>query len=73
MRDCEVVKCDLKIWNHKLWPQNLRLYVHIRYKPLKNDKNIYIEDLKNDNFGDSIMSKFPTNDKWHIKISSIRK
>ena len=49
------------------------IYIHIRYESLKNDKNIYIEDLKNDNFGDSIMKKFSTNDKWHIKISSIRK
>ena len=34
------------------------IYIHIRYKPLKNDKNIHIKGLKNDNFGDSIMSKF---------------
>ena len=38
------------------------VYIHIRYEPLKNDKNIHIKDLKNDNFGDSIMSKFSTND-----------
>ena len=25
--------------------------IHIRYEPLKNDKNIHIKDLKNDNFG----------------------
>ena len=36
--------------------------IHIRHEPLKNDKNIHIKDLKNDNFGDSIMSKFSTND-----------
>ena len=39
------------------------IYIHIRYEPLKNDKNIHIEDLKNDNFRDSVMSKFSKNDK----------
>ena len=39
------------------------IYIHIRYEPLKNDKNIHIEDLKNDNFRDSEMSKFSKNDK----------
>ena len=73
MRGCEVAKCDLKTRSHKLWPQNLRLYIYIRYEPLKNDKNIHIKGLKNDNFRDSIMSKFLTNDKWHIKISSTKK
>ena len=34
------------------------VYIHIRYEPLKNDKNIHIKGLKNDNFRDSIMSKF---------------
>ena len=58
---------NVRLWSHKLWPQNLRLYIRIRYEPLKNDKNIHIKGLKNDNFGDSIMSKFSTNDKWHIK------
>ena len=45
----------------------------IKHKPLKNDKNIHIEGLKNDNFRDSIMSKFSTNDTWHIKTSSTKK
>ena len=31
------------------------VYIHIRYEPLKNDKNIHIKGLKNDNFRDSIM------------------
>ena len=34
------------------------VYIHIRYEPLKNDKNIHIKGLKNHNFRDSIMSKF---------------
>ena len=38
------------------------IYIHIRYEPLKNDKNIHIKGLKNDNFWDSTMSKFSTND-----------
>ena len=56
----EITNCDLKC---EITDCN---YVRIRimYEPLKNDKNIYIENLKNDNFGDSIMSKFSTNDKW---------
>ena len=35
---------------------------NIRYEPLKNDKNIYIEGLKNDNLWDSTMSKFSISD-----------
>lgn len=51
----------------------LVLIYYIKYEPLKNDKNIHIKGLKNDNFRYSVMSKFSTNGKWHIKISSIRK
>ena len=69
-----------------MWPQDLKsqivtskfktvdyVYAHIRYELLKNDKNIHIKGLKNDNFGDGIMLKFSTNDKWHIKILSTKK
>ena len=38
------------------------IYIHIKHEPLKNDKNTHIKGLKNDNFRDSIMSKFSTND-----------
>ena len=38
------------------------VYIHIRYEPLKNDKNIHIKGLKNDNFWDSVMSKFSISD-----------
>ena len=49
-----------------MWPQDLKSQIvtskfkvtnvdyariRIRYKSLKNDKNIHIEGLKNDNFG----------------------
>ena len=75
-----VQKSNVRLWSRKMRPQDLKsqivtskmevidyIYIHIRHEPLKNDKNIHIEDLKNDNFGDSVMSKFSTNDKWHIK------
>ena len=38
------------------------IHIHIRYEPLKNDKNIHIKGLKNDNFWDNTMSKFSIND-----------
>ena len=65
---------NVRLWNRKMRPQDLKsqivtskmevidyIYIHIRHEPLKNDKNIHIKGLKNDNFWDSVMSKFSTN------------
>ena len=65
---------NVRLWSRKIRPQDLKsqivtskievvdyVYIHIRYEPLKNDKNIHIKRLKNDNFWDSVMSKFSTN------------
>ena len=70
-----VQESNVRLWSRKMWPQDLKsqivtskmevidyIYIHIRHEPLKNDKNIHIKGLKNDNFRDSIMSKFSTND-----------
>lgn len=68
-----IQKSNVGLWSRKMRPQDLKsqivtlkfkavdyVYAHIRlrYEPLKNDKNIYIKGLKNDNFWDSVMSKF---------------
>ena len=55
----EITNCDLKC---EITDCNC-IHIRIMYEPLKNDKNIHIKGLKNDNFRDSIMSKFLTNDK----------
>ena len=70
-----IQESNVRLWSRKMRPQDLKsqivtskfkavdyVYIHIRHEPLKNDKNIHIKDLKNDNFRDSIMSKFSTND-----------
>ena len=70
-----VQESNVRLWSRKMRPQDLKsqivtskfktvdyVYIHIRYEPLKNDKNIHIKDLKNDNFWDNTMSKFSIND-----------
>ena len=70
-----VQESNVRLWSRKMRPQDLKsqivtskfkavyyVYAHIRYEPLKNDKNTHIKGLKNDNFWDSVMSKFSTND-----------
>ena len=70
-----VQESNVRLWSRKMRPQDLKsqivtskfktvdyVYIHIRHEPLKNDKNIHIKDLKNDNFWDNTMSKFSIND-----------
>ena len=52
---CEIINCD---------------YVYIKYESLKNDKNIHIEGLKNDNF--LVRKSIRMDDKWLIKMSSTK-
>ena len=77
-----VQESNVRLWSRKMRPQDLKSQIvtsefkvanvdyariRIKHKTLKNDKNIHIKGLKNDNFWDNTMSKFSTNDKWRIK------
>ena len=54
----EVTNCDLKLYETTNCDC---IHIHTKYEPLKNDKNIHIKGLKNDNFWYGKVSKWSIN------------